>query len=276
MTSATFETSFRAAPFDALAESYDETFTASRIGRAQRDAIWKELDRVFEVGQRVLEINCGTGVDAVHLASRGVEVLACDSAPRMIEVARRRALEAKLRASVEFRTLAIEDIGKVLGTGSPARFDGAVSNFAGLNCVEDLAAVARDLALLLRPGALAVLCLFGPLCAWEILWYLGHANVRKALRRLRSEGDLAQLAEGVTARVHYPSVRRLASTFAPDFRLKRWKGVGVAVPPSYLKPLAQKFPRALNFAAKLDRRLGRWPLLRGMADHVLLTFERRP
>lgn len=259
-------------PFDAVAEAYDDAFTNSRVGRAQRDAVWEELDRVFQPGQRVLEINCGTGVDAVHLASRGVEVLACDAAPRMIEVARRRLLRANLGAGAEFRTLATEEIGKLCEAAPSRLFDGAFSNFAGLNCVEDLSAVARHLAQLLRPRARAVLCMFGPFCAWEVLWYLAHGKPRKAFRRLHSEGSLARLAEGSTVRVHYFSVRRLAGIFAPEFRLKQWKGVGVAVPPSYAEPLAQPF--LLSLAARADRWLSHCPLLRGMADHVLLTFER--
>jgi ubiquinone/menaquinone biosynthesis C-methylase UbiE len=81
MANTALETSFRDAPFDALADTYDQTFTFSQIGRAQREAVTREMDRVFRPGGRVLEINCGTGVDAVCLASRGVEVLACDAAP---------------------------------------------------------------------------------------------------------------------------------------------------------------------------------------------------
>ena len=50
-----------AAPFDAIAERYDETFTRSKIGRAQRASVWKELERVFRPGDRVLEIGCGNG-----------------------------------------------------------------------------------------------------------------------------------------------------------------------------------------------------------------------
>lgn len=259
-------------PFDTIAETYDDTFTNSRVGRAQRHAVWEELDRVFHPGQRVLEINCGTGVDAVHLASRGVEVLACDAAPRMIEVSRRRLLQTNLGAGVEFRTLATEDIGKLCEAVPSAQFDGAFSNFAGLNCVGDLSAVARHLAQLLRPGAQAVLCMFGPFCAWEVLWYLAQGKPRKAFRRLRSEGSLARLAEGSTVPVRYFSVRQLAGIFAPEFRLQQWKGVGLAVPPSYVEPLAQPF--LLSWAARADRWLGHCPLLRGLADHVLLTFER--
>jgi ubiquinone/menaquinone biosynthesis C-methylase UbiE len=88
-------------PFDTVAETYDEVFSASAIGRAQRDAVWSEMDRVFAGGQRILEINCGTGIDAIHMARRGIHVEACDSSSRMIASAQRRA-DAE-RVPVEFR-----------------------------------------------------------------------------------------------------------------------------------------------------------------------------
>src|SRR5262249_5643784 len=161
MAEPALKTRFRPAPFDAVADTYDETFTMSRIGRAQRSAVTRELDRVFCPGQRILELNCGTGVDAIHLASRGVEVTACDSSPRMIAIARHKAARAWLNVPPDFHVLETEEIGTLSDTSQPAGFDGAYSNFAGLNCVEDLRSVSSDLARLLRPGAKAVLCLFG-------------------------------------------------------------------------------------------------------------------
>lgn len=261
----------RAAPFDALAETYDEVFTNSRIGRAQRHLVWRELERIFHPGERLLELNCGTGVDAMHLAERGVEVLACDMSSRMIDVARRRLSSAELRAPVSFRVLATEEIRTLEDEGS---FDGVFSNFGGLNCVEDLSAVARDLACLLRPQAKALLCIAGSFVAGEVVWYLAHGNPRKAFRRLRRSGVEVRLIEGVTVHCHYPSVRALARMFAPNFRLKEWRGVGVAVPPSYFESLAQRFPCVMTALEKADPWFGRCPLLRGIADHVLLTFER--
>lgn len=53
MASTTLETSFRDAPFDTLADTYDQTFTFSRIGRVQREAVTREMDRVFRPGQRI-------------------------------------------------------------------------------------------------------------------------------------------------------------------------------------------------------------------------------
>ena len=172
----------RDVPFDHVAETYDEVFTNSLIGRAQRESVWKELDRCFHPGQRILELNCGTGVDAVHLAERGVEVLACDIAPRMIQVARQRLSPLGDGARVDFRVLATEQIASLADSGP---FEGAFSNFGGLNCVRDLSAVAHDLARLLAPRATALLCMAGRTVAWEIIWYLGHGNPRKALRRFQ-------------------------------------------------------------------------------------------
>ena len=260
----------RDAPFDHVAETYDEVFTNSLIGRAQRDSVWKELDRCFHPGQHILELNCGTGVDAAHLAERGVEVLACDVAPRMVQVARQRLSPLRDGARVDLRVLATEQIAALAGQGP---FDGAFSNFGGLNCVRDLSALARDLARLLAPGATALLCLAGPSTAWEVLWYLSHGNPHKALRRFRRGGTTGRLAEGVTIEVHYPSARAMARLFAPEFRLVRLKGIGVSVPPSYMEPLARRFPRVLKTLAGVDRLLSSLPVFRALADHILLEFQ---
>jgi SAM-dependent methyltransferase len=254
-----------------VAATYDETFTHSLIGWAQRRATWRELDRTFRSGQRVLELNCGTGVDAVHLADRGIEVLACDVAPRMIEVARERLRRTAPRAHVDFRILATEEIAELQNEGP---FDGVFSNFAGLNCVADLSRVASDLASLLKPGAPAVLCFAGRCVAWEMLWHLLRGDSRKAFRRLRPGPVTGRIAAGVSVQVHYSSVRDLTRIFSPEFRLRRWKGVGVAVPPSYLERQAQRFSNLMDVLEGADRLLGRVPLLRGLADHVVLTFER--
>jgi hypothetical protein len=106
-------------------------------------------------------------------------------------------------------------------------------------------------------------------------WYLAHANTDKAFRRLNNkEGVTARLADGAFVRVHYPSVRSLARTFAPEFRMQSFKGIGVAVPPSYLEELAQRHPRLLQSCERADSWMGKCPGIRALADHVLLRFQR--
>lgn len=256
------------APFDSLAESYDRVFTDSLIGRAQRDAVWRELDAAFVPGQRVLELNCGTGVDAVHLAERGVRVDAFDSSPAMIGVARRRTPPAGLFPP-RFAVLATEHL-RVLDSV----YDGAFSNFGGLNCVQDLRQVARNLARLVRPLGHLVLCLASRFCAWETGWWLAHGNPSKAFRRLRRNGVTAELVPGALVHVRYPSLRELRRLFRPEFSLVSVRGIGLLVPPSYVEPHARCFPGLLRGAAHLDAHFSSLPALRSISDHILLKFRR--
>jgi len=262
-----------AAPFDEAAARYDRVFTNSTIGRAQRLSVWEELAKMFHAGDHVLEIGCGTGVDACYLAERGVRVLACDSSPKMISVATRRLKDSPQLGLVQPQILAAEQFASLRGK---RLFDGAFSNFGALNCVGDLKSLASDLAALLRPGAPALLCWMGPFCLWETLWYLLRAEPAKALRRRHREGITASVDGGIPMTVYYPTVRALARVFAPQFLIKSIKGVGVTVPPSYLEPFASRHPHLLNAAVFTDSILGRCAGLRLMADHILIRFEREP
>ena len=76
--------------FDTIADQYDDIFTHSLIGRAQRNVVWEVLKKTFRRGDRVLELNCGTGEDATFLSKIGVSVHACDASERMIAVAKKR------------------------------------------------------------------------------------------------------------------------------------------------------------------------------------------
>ena len=78
-----------ATAFDRVADSYDELFTHTAIGMAQRKQVWGKLIAAFLTGSRILELNCGTGEDARFLAARGRSVVACDASTEMIEVAKR-------------------------------------------------------------------------------------------------------------------------------------------------------------------------------------------
>jgi SAM-dependent methyltransferase len=262
-----------ASPFDGIAAEYDAIFTDSRIGHAQRSAVWAELAGAFHPGDRILEVGCGTGVDACFLAERGVSVVACDSSREMIRVAQGRACNRLCffrNAAVTFRQCAAEQLGRF---SSYLPFDGAFSNFGVLNCIADLRQFAQTLAPLLKPSARVLLCLMGPCCAWEFIWLACHGDLKRATRRLRGSRTIATVGAG-TVNVHYPTLRALRRAFRPEFCLRAVKGIGVAVPPTYFSPLVNRFPRVLDAAALLDRALARCPGIQILADHILLTLER--
>lgn len=266
---ATVPISAAAAAFDRMAESYDAVFTRSLIGRAQRAQVWKALEETFPMNTRILELNCGTGEDALFLSRGGRSILACDASSAMIEVATKRKRTELPDGNLEFRLLPTENLSELK---DEEQFDGAFSNFSGLNCVSDLSQVAEPLSSLVRNGGKLLFCLSTRLCVAELLWYLSHGNIKKALRRL--PGHAVARFEEVTLPVFYPTIASIRRTFAPWFRLKSFRAVGLFVPPSYVEKNLQGREKTLALLEKMDDAVGSWPLLRAVGDHVLLKFER--
>jgi ubiquinone/menaquinone biosynthesis C-methylase UbiE len=257
------------AAFDKIAAQYDDIFTASPIGQSQRATVWRHVADAFPSGSRVLELNCGTGEDALFLARRGVSVVACDASEQMIEHARLRKANEAPDASAFFSRLPIEHLREL---ETQSLFDGVLSNFSGLNCVADLAAVFMELALRTRAGAKLLLCLSTRFCAWEFVYYAAQGDFRKATRRCR--GAAVANIDGVSFPIYYPTIRSLCRAFGAAFRLRSITGIGIAVPPSYLNTLMGSNPTILEKLERLDAAVCGLPIFRVIGDHVLLHLER--
>ncbi len=264
-----------AAFFDRLAARYDVLWTITAIGRAQRHQVWREMEPLFHKGERILDIGCGTGEDAAHFAARGVAVYATDASPAMIQM-------ALARGGFSAAVCGAEELARIGRT-----FDGAISNFGALNCVEDLPAVASSFSTLVRPGGHVAICLLGRFCAWETLYYGVRFQFRKAFRRWVGRTPWSarvpldpQADEGVGCGpggppysfcIHYPTASEVRAAFSPHFASQRWTGIGLLVPPSYVK-----IPSALvEILAACDHLLARLPFLRALADHRLFLLVKK-
>lgn len=269
MTSNTIETAPAGLAFDRLAEAYDTVFTFSAIGRSQRAEVWRRALEVFSSGSHILELNCGTGEDALFLANAGMAVTACDASPRMIAIADQKISSSSPGASIELLTLPTEALDALAPS---AHFDGVFSNFSGLNCVRDLHSVGRQLAIHMQTGAPLLLCLSTRFCLWESIYFLLRANPRKTARRWK--GISQARIDGATFPVYYPTLHQLRRAFAPGFRLVAVTGIGIAVPPSFLEPWISGRPRLLNTMKAIDRILRNVPGFRVIGDHMLLHWEK--
>lgn len=254
-----------ASPFDALAAGYDASFTSSAVGRRMRAALWRRYDAGFAAGASVLDLGCGTGEDALHLASRGVSVLGVDAAPAMVAEAERKAAAAGVSVRPAFRALPIERLSELAGS----HFDGAYSSFGALNCV-DLAAAGAALAGLLPPRAPAILCLMGRHVPWEWAYYGAKGDRARAFRRLARGGR-----EWRGLLVRYPTPRQAARSLSPWFETRRAWALGALVPPTYVEGWASRHPRALALLDRVERALERVPPLPSLSDHYVLELERR-
>jgi len=255
--------------FDAVAGNYDRTCGYTRLGQWQRHQVWPWLDRYLLPSQRVLELGCGTGIDALHLAERGLWVLATDPAPTMVAQVQAKARAQKLDHRITGQILAAQDLGRLTGT-----FGGCFSNFSGFNCVAELRPVAQELARVLEPGAPLLLVVFGRFCVWEMLGYGLRGRWSQATRRWQRGAVEARLGENVTISTYYHAVQALRTAFQPWFSYERTIGIGVAVPPIYAEAWIAPWAEFFQLAQGLDLFLGAtWPYML-LADHQLVIWQR--
>jgi SAM-dependent methyltransferase len=256
--------------FDVMAPAFDSRFGAWYSVAAQRRAVRTALLRAFPEGGRILELGGGTGEDAAFLAERGFDLLLTDPSPGMVAVARSKLAPLGGRAEIAAGE-EMEDFAANHLSGGGVLFDGAFSNFAPLNCVPDLRPVARGLARLLRPGAPAMLVLFGTFCPGEMVVEVLRGRPHLALRRCKRGEAPARLATREFNVIYHRHAAMLRA-FAPWFVLEKRLGIGVTVPPSAAEPWISRWPHLIAAMETLDRGLAR-PLAM-LGDHVLYQFLR--
>ncbi len=261
------------AAFDAVAANYDASFTDTPIGRAQRARVWRSLTRLLAgAGPRsLLELNCGTGVDALWLAQQGHTVQATDISSAMVAKTQERVIRSGLAERV--RTTCIDTLA-IDPTTFPEPFDLVFSNFGGLNCIAGEALVAWSLEVLpqlLRPGGSMVAVIMPRHCLWEGLYFTLRGQQRRPFRR--DQGPLAaQLGEGAQVRTWYHDSAWLARALAARFELRRRHPIGIALPPSYFHGHRLAQPAALRLWQGLEQLLGGQAILADWSDHYLIQL----
>ncbi|MFQ5613241.1 MAG: class I SAM-dependent methyltransferase, partial [Anaerolineae bacterium] len=239
------------------------------LGRMLRPRVWQHLARSFAPGQRVLELACGTGEDAVWLAGRGVQVAATDGSAGMARIAAAKVERARLDGKVSVQQVSLQQV--MGGFLAGQQFDGAYSNFGGLNTIGDWRPLAQALAEIVRPGGRLVLVPMGPFCPWEIVWYLVHGRPRQAFRRFGQPAP-ATLG-GAVIPIWYPSAGRLRSDFKPWFEHLCTESLELWLPPSYLDGFVNRWPGLFAWLHRLEQATAR--LSRGWGDHYIIAFSRR-
>ena len=260
-------------PFDIMADTYDANFTNTSIGVLQRQQVWQSLTGLLKSYQRpvnILEINCGTGEDALTLSRGGHAVTATDGSARMIEKAIQKAAVAGV-GNICFRVCRFDQLHQDL---QGKQFDIIMSNFGGLNCIDakELTKLGQQLHALLQDDGKLFLVLMTRACIWEIFFYLFKGKPRTAFRR-KSNSVVFQSGD-TRMPIFYYSPSILKKIFRHGYRYLLSYPVGLFVPPSYLQRTFENRKRWLRTLVQLDKMLCTNPAFANLSDHFCILFQK--
>lgn len=260
------------AAFDHVAEEYDRQFTHTLIGQAQRNQVWSHVDEWCPVEHKlnVLELNCGTGEDAIRFASKGHAVVATDQSEKMLEVVKLKAAKAKVELTTQ-----VFDLTE-LAQMPKGRFDVVFSNFGGLNCLsaEQLRALSSSLSSQIQAQGLLMAVVMPKHCKSERNYFLKRGQIRKAFRRNTNQA-LEVHVDGKMIKTWYYNVEDVHACFEEHFTLKAAFPIGHAVPPSYLESKMEQSPKRFERLVQQDRKNRTKQALSNYSDHTLVILQRK-
>lgn len=259
------------ADFDHTAHNYDEDFTSSPIGKVQRNLVFKSLETCFLVNQdaKILEINCGTGEDALHFGNLGAQVLATDISGKMVGEAQKKTQDL---ANVSCQVL---DINKLSDFEPKGKYDLIFSNFGGLNCLSEneLQMFFTNATQKLEKDGVLALVIMPNFCLWESFYFSSKLQFSKAFRRRLKNGVTANV-DGQKVKTYYYSPSQIKE-FANEFTVLKITPIGFYTPPSYLNNFFQNRPKTIKKLAKRDENRLNRGYLASLSDHFLICLQKK-
>ncbi len=261
--------------FDALSGDYDTLFTRTPVIRFLRNNILEYVENRIIRGRklRILELNCGTGEDAVYFGSRGHEVLATDISEGMIAVAREKAEQAGIRG-IEFRCLSFQDFPREELTG---KFDLVFSNFSGLNCLDPsgMEKLFGAVDSMLKENGHFAGVVMPRYFLWEMIYFTLKGRRDKAFRRKGKEGLIIPLKGGPVPTWFYSPVEIRRMIRGSNFKLNAVRPAGFALPSPGLYPLFAKHLFILGMLKRSEDLFRNCSLAANFSDHFLFDLEKR-
>jgi 2-polyprenyl-3-methyl-5-hydroxy-6-metoxy-1,4-benzoquinol methylase len=252
--------------FDNYAATYDAHFTNSLIGITQREHVFSYLKVLdYFKDKSVLEINCGTGHDALFLNDMGAIVTATDISSEMLAIAKAKDRSTK----INFIQTSIQKIDEVVHLNSYAVL---FSNFGGLNCLSK-----PELGIFLAKVNAAkidqlVFVIMGTNCLFEQFYFLVKGDFKKAFRRKKTEGVLTEMNKQ-TFLTYYYSPKQIKNMVGASYSVQKKLPIGLLVPPSYLESFFKKHLLLFNVLKYVNNLFCKFSIFSNYSDHYLIHFK---
>jgi ubiquinone/menaquinone biosynthesis C-methylase UbiE len=259
------------AAFDSQSKHFDELYAPNSIIQYKRNRVRDHLLSYLKPGSDILELNAGTGEDAVFLAQHGHSVHATDISEGMQEKLKEKADRLGLSGSVSAELCSFTALQSLRNKGP---YDCIFSNFAGLNCTDKLDQVLTSFDDLLRPGGVVVLVMLPRFCLWESL-LIFRGKFKTATRRFFSSNGRKANIDGFSFRCWYYSPRVITGKMKEKYKLLGLEGLCTIVPPSYLENFPEKYPGVYSFLCKMENKFCKnWPW-NHTGDYFISSFRKK-
>ncbi|MFN8290117.1 MAG: class I SAM-dependent methyltransferase [Chitinophagaceae bacterium] len=257
--------------FSRQAPVFDDLYAGDTIIQYKRKRVRDQVERFLPPESCILELNAGTGEDAVYFAAKGHRVHATDISAAMQEQLLKKASARQLSHRISNEVCSFTELEQLKQKGP---YDQVFSNFAGLNCTANPDKVLASLHSLVKPGGYVTLVLLPKFCLWEFL-LLFRGKFREAFRRFAGKKGARAHVEGVHFRCWYYNPSYIRRSMRQHFDKVALEGLCTLVPPSYIGEFATKHPRWYRRLVKLeDRWKSRWPW-RSVGDYYIITLQRK-
>jgi ubiquinone/menaquinone biosynthesis C-methylase UbiE len=261
-----------AVPFDHIA-TYDSVFTRTAIGQLQRKHVWRYLENIIPQldGLEMLELNIGTGEDAIMFSDRGFNLIATDVTTEMLKVTQQKAEKYSMNNRVSSQYLDLESMSEML---FDKKFDLIFSNFGGLNsiCPESLQKLLDRIPTMLNPNGRFIGVIMPKFCLWESVYYFAKFQFSKIFRRWTSTEVIGDLY-GSALRTWYYSPSQIKAWADRSFDVIKTQPVGIALPPLCLDSFFLRKKKLLISLHKLEKKINQHSLYSGIADHYIIDLQ---
>ena len=250
---------------------FDQIFAKNGIVTYKRERLRKHLLKYLNPGSNILELNAGTGDDAIFLAQQGHYIHAIDNSTGMQERLVEKVVFHRQNAFISNELCSYTSLDNLFNKGP---YDCIFSNFAGLNCTDHLDKVLGTFDNLLKPGGMVVLVILPGFCIWEFLLII-KGKFKTATRRFfNSKGRKANI-DGASFTCWYYSPGFIRRTLKSKFKLMEIEGLCTIVPPSYIEGFPQKNPKLYSYLCRAeDRFKSSWPW-KYIGDYYIISLRKK-
>lgn len=250
---------------------FDELYAGNTIVQYKRERVRAHVQQFISPQSHVLELNSGTGEDAIWFARQGHTVHATDIAAGMQQQLQQKVQAAQLQQQVSTELISFTQLQNLQ---QQKKYDYIFSNFAGLNCTGELQKVLQSFDALLKPGGKVTMVILPRFCLWEFL-LLFKGKFKTAFRRLSGSKGVQAHVEGTYFNCWYYNPSFVKRQLKDKFQLLGLEGLCTLVPPSYIEDFAEKHERWYRFLkAKENKWKHKWPW-KTIGDYYIISFQKK-